>query len=79
MTRERTATGPRLRGKVKWFDAKKGFGFIEREDGEGDLFVHHSDVDMPGFRQLEQDQAVEFRIAAGKKGPKAAEVKILEA
>lgn len=66
-----------LQGTVKWFDAKKGYGFITREDGLGDLFVHHSDVDMKGFRQLQEGERVEFVEASGKKGPKAARVRVI--
>jgi len=66
-----------MTGKVKWFDEKKGFGFIERDDGQGDLFVHHSDVDMKGFRALKDGEMVEFGVGTGKKGPKAVRVKVI--
>lgn len=66
-----------MTGKVKWFDAKKGFGFIERDDGLEDVFVHHSDVDMKGFRQLKEEERVEFEIAPGKKGLKAVKVRVI--
>jgi CspA family cold shock protein len=69
--------GERLTGQVKWFDAKKGFGFIERADGSGDLFVHHSDVDMTGFRQLQEGETVEFEVGEGKKGPKAVRCRVV--
>ncbi len=62
----------RNRGKVKWFNASKGYGFIEQEVGE-DLFVHHTAIqqDDGGFRTLEEDQEVEFDIVSGSKGLRA--------
>jgi len=62
-------------GKVKWFDAKKGFGFIVPDDGGKDLFVHHSDIMMQGFKELNDGQAVEYEVGEGKKGPCAQAVK----
>jgi CspA family cold shock protein len=61
------------RGAVKWFDAQKGFGFIERPDGT-DIFVHYSDIVGSGFRTLSEGQKVEFQIAQSKKGPQATKV-----
>ncbi|MDD3840046.1 MAG: cold-shock protein [Clostridia bacterium] len=61
-------------GKVKWFNSKKGFGFIEREDGD-DVFVHYSAIDMDGFKVLQEGQEVEFDIVEGEKGLQAANVK----
>ena len=66
-----------LTGTVKWFDVKKGFGFIRRDDGGEDIFVHHSDVDMKGFRQLNENERVEFVPAPGKKGLKATQVRVI--
>lgn len=60
-------------GKVKWFNAEKGFGFIEREDG-GDVFVHFSAIQSEGFKALEEGQSVEFEIVEGPRGPQAANV-----
>jgi CspA family cold shock protein len=60
-------------GKVKWFNAEKGFGFIEREDG-GDVFVHFSAIQSEGFKSLEEGQSVEFEIVEGPRGPQAANV-----
>ena len=60
-------------GKVKWFNAEKGFGFIEREDGD-DVFVHFSAIQGTGFKTLEEGQEVEFEIVEGNRGPQAANV-----
>ncbi len=60
-------------GKVKWFNADKGFGFIERE-GEEDVFVHFSAIQTEGFKTLEEGQAVSFEIEEGARGPQAANV-----
>lgn len=60
-------------GKVKWFNAEKGYGFIEREDG-GDVFVHFSAIKTEGFKTLDEGQSVEFDIVDGDRGPQAANV-----
>ena len=60
-------------GKVKWFNAEKGFGFIEREGGE-DVFVHFSAIQGEGFKTLDEGQNVEFDIVEGPRGPQAANV-----
>ncbi|AQT67487.1 putative cold shock protein A [Anaerohalosphaera lusitana] len=62
-------------GKVKWFDDSKGFGFITPDDGGSDLFVHHSEIQAQGYASLQDDQAVEFEVGQGKKGPCATNVK----
>lgn len=62
------------KGTVKWFNRKRGFGFITPEDGGDDLFVHHSEVKMDGYAKLEEGQAVEYEIGEGKKGPCATNV-----
>ncbi|MBO8127315.1 MAG: cold shock domain-containing protein [Firmicutes bacterium] len=62
-----------MQGKVKWFSAEKGYGFIEREDGD-DVFVHFSAIQGEGFRTLEEGQSVKFEIVEGQKGPQAANV-----
>ncbi len=60
-------------GRVKWFSAEKGYGFIEREDG-GDVFVHFSAIQSEGFKTLEEGQEVQFDIVEGNRGPQAANV-----
>ncbi|MCA0991618.1 cold-shock protein [Bacillus hwajinpoensis] len=62
-----------MQGKVKWFNNEKGFGFIEREDGD-DVFVHFSAITGEGFKSLEEGQTVEFEIVEGARGPQAANV-----
>lgn len=63
----------KVKGTVKWFNAEKGYGFIQVEDG-ADVFVHYSAIVGKGFRTLEQGQSVEFSIVDGKKGKQAADV-----
>nr|WP_090087071.1 cold shock domain-containing protein [Lentibacillus persicus] len=62
-----------MTGTVKWFNAEKGFGFIEREEGD-DVFVHFSAINAEGFKTLEDGQNVEFEIVEGNRGPQAANV-----
>jgi len=62
------------KGKVKWFNTDKGFGFITPNDGGKDLFVHHSDVNTSGRAILDEGQEVEYEIGEGKKGPCAKNV-----
>lgn len=61
-------------GTVKWFSNKKGFGFIIPDAGGEDLFVHHSNITMDGYRSLEEGQKVQYTPAEGKKGPEATQV-----
>lgn len=61
-------------GKVKWFNEKKGFGFITPDDGGEDLFIHHSNILGGGFKTLQEGQAVNYTAAQGKKGPEATSV-----
>jgi len=61
-------------GIVKWFNASKGFGFIEQDGGGADVFVHHTAIQSTGFKTLEEGQKVSFDIEKGKKGPSAVNV-----
>lgn len=63
-----------VRGKVKWFNDRKGYGFITKDDGTGDVFVHFSEIKGEGFKSLREGDAVEFDITDSNKGPKAANV-----
>ena len=62
-----------MQGKVKWFNAGKGFGFIETEEGK-DVFVHFSSIQTEGFKTLDEGQDVEFDVVQGVRGPQAANV-----
>jgi CspA family cold shock protein len=62
-----------VEGTVKWFNAEKGFGFIERENGD-DVFVHFSAIGGEGFKSLDEGQKVQFEIVEGNRGPQAANV-----
>ncbi len=68
-----------MKGTVKWFNSKKGFGFITTSDNDtvdsGDIFVHYTAIDADGFKTLEQGQAVEFDLIKGTKGSQAQNVK----
>ena len=64
-----------MTGKVKWFNAEKGYGFIEREEG-GDVFVHFSAIQADGFKTLEEGQAVEFDVVEGPRGEQANVVRL---
>ena len=60
---------------MKWFSDPKGFGFIIPDDGGSDLFVHHSNIHMDGYRSLKEGQKVEYETAQGRKGPEATNVR----
>ncbi len=62
-----------MQGKVKWFNAEKGYGFIETEE-QGDIFVHFSAIQGDGFKTLDEGQSVEFEVVEGERGPQAANV-----
>ncbi|WP_225102806.1 cold-shock protein [Streptomyces sp. CoH27] len=62
-------------GTVKWFNAEKGFGFIEQDGGGPDVFAHYSNIDASGFRSLEEGQRVTFDVAQGQKGPQAEHIR----
>ena len=65
------------KGTVKWFNDQKGFGFIVRDDGEKDVFVHHTGISGSGFKSLKEGQKVEFDVVQGQKGPAAQNVAVL--
>ena len=65
------------RGTVKWFNNQKGYGFITGEDGV-DVFVHFSGLNMEGFKTLEENQAVEYEVVNGEKGPQATNVTVIK-
>ena len=67
----------RVRGTVKWFNNSKGYGFITREDGEEDVFVHYSAIESEGYRSLNEGQRVEFTIEQSPKGLQASNVVIM--
>jgi len=62
-----------MKGKVKWFNSEKGYGFITGEDGN-DVFVHYTAIQQDGFKTLEENQDVEFEVVEGEKGPQATQV-----
>jgi CspA family cold shock protein len=79
----RRETPPELKGRrrgmpqgtVKWFNSEKGYGFITPDDGGKDVFVHHSAIQMEGYRSLAEGQKVEYEISQGQKGPQATNVR----
>ena len=66
-----------MKGKVKWFNEKKGYGFITTEDGK-DVFVHFSAIQGSGFKSLQEGDSVECEVTKGPKGPQAASVKVIQ-
>lgn len=70
----KTEQGQRLTGVVKWFNDAKGFGFINRDDKEKDVFVHYSAIAAGGFKSLAEGDRVEFSVVQGQKGPAAENV-----
>jgi CspA family cold shock protein len=73
---ERTRRGTMPTGTVKFFNSEKGYGFISRPDGD-DVFVHYSNIDGSGYRNLEEGQNVEFEVGPGRKGDEALSVKVV--
>jgi CspA family cold shock protein len=67
----------KTQGTVKWFNAEKGYGFIQVEGGGQDVFVHYSDIQIDGFKTLNEGQAVEFEITNGPNGPQAKNVRVI--
>lgn len=63
------------KGVVKWFNASKGYGFVTRENGQKDVFVHHTAIDSDGYRKLDEGDKVEFEVEQGEKGPQAVKVR----
>jgi cold shock protein len=74
MSKARRGIATVATGTVKWFNADKGYGFIQQEDG-GDVFVHFSAIQKPGYRSLEEGEPVEFDVQTGPKGLQAANVR----
>ena len=64
-------------GTVKWFNDSKGYGFITPDDGGKDLFAHHSEIQMNGFKTLQERQKVEFEVTNGPKGPSASRIRAI--
>lgn len=65
-------------GVVKWFNGEKGYGFIARDSGEKDVFVHFTAINAEGFRTLREGQRVEFEVVQGQKGPQAQNVELID-
>lgn len=65
-----------LQGSVKWFNSAKGYGFIQRDDSEKDVFVHYSAIQAEGFKELKDGDRVTFDVVQGAKGPQAANVRL---
>ena len=70
------AEGERMKGRVKWFNDSKGYGFIEQENGQ-DVFVHYTSIEGEGHRSLKEGQEVLFEMAQGAKGPQASNVTVI--
>ena len=77
MNKEIYSMSDRETGTVKWFNNNKGFGFIVRDDGKDDIFVHFSGISSEGFKSLEENQKVEFTVTKGEKGLQAEDVKVI--
>jgi cold shock protein len=66
------------KGSVKWFNDSKGFGFITNDEGGGDLFAHHTEIQMDGYKSLKEAQRVEFEVRTGPKGLQASKIRAIE-
>jgi len=66
-----------MNGTVKWFNDQKGYGFITPEDGSKDLFVHHTSIQMDGFKTLQENAKVEYELEQSDKGPRAGQVRVV--
>ena len=77
VSQEAKGESPVVTGTVKWFNDKKGYGFITPDDGGKDFFAHHSEVQVDGFRTLHEGQQVEFEPGEGPKGPQATKIRPL--
>ncbi|WP_030161687.1 cold-shock protein [Streptomyces sp. NRRL S-244] len=64
-------------GTVKWFNAEKGFGFIAPEDGSADVFAHYSEIQGTGFKELQENQKVQYDVSRGAKGPQATNITVM--
>ncbi len=60
-----------MQGTVKWFNSEKGYGFIQPDDGSADVFVHYSEIQVNGYKTLDENQRVEYEVGQGQKGPQA--------
>lgn len=67
------------KGKVRWFNNKKGYGFIQKDSDGKDIFIHYSAITMEGYKTLKTNDAVEFEVVEGEKGPQAANVTMTQA
>ena len=68
-----------VKGIVKWFNASKGYGFVNAEESDQDIFVHFSAIEMEGYKSLKEGENIEFELVDGPKGPQAHKVRRLEA
>ncbi len=64
-----------MQGTVKWFNSEKGYGFIQPDDGSADVFVHYSEIQVNGYKTLDENQRVEYEVGQGQKGPQAQAVR----
>jgi CspA family cold shock protein len=72
------AAGTAKTGTVKWFNAEKGYGFIQQGNGDPDVFAHYSAIQATGYRTLNEGQKVQFEITQGPKGPQASNIEVID-